>query len=84
MLFEMVGKDTEKLMIIFITIPLSTLKCILTFKKLASVHMGREKKENAIRIWCGGSSCVTYQHQLSQAITTDQMNNARLLISNFD
>lgn len=52
MLLKMVGKDTEKLMIIFITIPLSTLKCKLTFKKLASVHMGREKKENAIRICC--------------------------------
>lgn len=50
----MVEKDTEKLMIIFITTSLSTRKCKLTLKKLSSVQMGREKKENTIRLWCAG------------------------------
>lgn len=80
LLLEMLGKDTEKLMIIFITIPLSTLKCKLTSNKLASVHMGREKKENTIRLWCAALVLHTIT---SSAITTDKMKNAGLSLSNF-
>lgn len=79
MLLKFIGKDIQKIIIItFRRIPLSILKCQLTFNNLASTHKGKERKENKLDFVVHPG--VTYKHQLSTAIPTKQAKNGRLLL----